>query len=210
MAPNNKKKANATTEVVVGSAAAKLNKGLAELKGTVEELQSLNMKAEDMQLAVVAGEERIKELETEFNEKLRAHNVEFELKVRENSLNVVREVLDSQQMVAVPKQELEQLRKELEELLRTTDERVKKEVGQATGIITARFDGEKKLLEAEYKAKEAQNLASIESLKTQVTSLQEQITMWKGQLDSEREASVKRAQAGSIGTLNVGGQEARR
>lgn len=204
------KKANVTTEVVIGQAAVSLAKGLAELKSAVSTLETLQSKSDELQLQIVAKEEKVKELEVDYAEKQRAHQVKFDLNVRENSLKVIKEVLTEHQLVSVPEQELNDLRKGLETCQLEQDKRVKAEVAAAAGAISSNYEQKVKLLEAEYKAKEAGNLAKIENLTSQVTSLQHSVEEWKRQLDEERKASVERSKAGSIGTINLGNQEAGR
>src|ERR1700748_2372068 len=191
MTPKNKKTSH-TTEVVLGAASSSLRKGITELKEAAEHLESLHLKSDDLQLQVVAKEGQIEELSIAFAEKLRAHEVEFGLKVKENSLKVVEDTLSLHHLVAVPKQELELLKQEVQEWGVKFEDKVNEKVKASSGAIAGTFDQKTKLLEAEYKAKEAQNLASIESLKSQVTSLEGQIAVWKTQLDAERDASVQR------------------
>lgn len=204
------KKASVSSEVVIGAAAASLKKGLGELKNVVEELLSLEEKSSQLQLGIAGAEDKLKELDVQFVEKLRAHNVEFDLKVKERAMQVVEQVLGSQHLVAVPKQELDTLNSSLTKWQTDFETIVKKEVASASGAIAGNFSQKEKLLEADYRAKEAQNLASIEGLKLQVQSLMVQVEDWKDQLVAERAASVEKSKAGAIGAINVGTQDARR
>lgn len=201
------KKTSPTVEAVLGQAAVSLKKSLDEMKSGVAILETLQGKLEDLGLQVVSKEERIKELDVFYAEKVRAHNVEFELKVKESSLKVVEEALAQHHLVAVPKQELEGLQTELKDLTQSFDDKVKEKVSAATGAIASNLSHEKKLLEADFKAKEAENVARISSLESQNVSLTNQVVHWQRQLDEERKASIERAKAGSIGTLNVGSNE---
>lgn len=201
------RKTSPTVETVVGQAAASLRKSLDEVKSSVATLETLQSKLEDLGLQVVSKEERIKELDVFYVEKMRAHNVEFELKVKESSLKVVEEALAQHHLVAVPKQELAGLQTDLKDLTQSFDDKLKERVSAATGAIANNLNHEKKLLEADFKAKEAENVARISSLESQNVSLTNQVVHWQRQLDEERKASIERAKAGSIGTLNVGSNE---
>lgn len=205
-----KKVNSTTTEAVLGQASASLKKGVIELKAATGVLETLETKAEELTLTIVSKEEKIKELDVVYAEKARQHDVEFGLKVKEDTLKTVKEVLALHKLMTIPEQELEDLRKGLSDCETEQDTRVKAEVAKASGAIAGNYDQRVKLLEAEYRAKEAGNLARIENLTSQVESYKHSIEEWKGQLDAERKASVERAKAGSIGTLNVGAQEAGR
>lgn len=201
------KKVSPTADAVIGVAASSLKKSLVELKTSVDTLSTLDSKLEEYQLQIASKEQKIEELDVLFREKQRQHSVELEMKVKEDSLKLVKEVLASQQLVTVPEHELKELKEEILELQINFDDRVKKEVGAAAGAISSAHATKEKLLEAEYRAKEAGNLASIQSLTSQVANLTTQVEGWKLQLDKEREASVDRAKAGAIGAINIGANE---
>jgi len=198
------KKTSTAVEAVVGSASKKLSTVVEEMNKISQVLTGLSGKSEDLSDEIAQKEARIKALDVEYTEKLRAHDVEFGLKVKESALKTAEEILALQNLVSVPKQELENLQKGFTDLQTSFDDRVKSEIGKATGIAKSQFEAEKRLLEAQFATKEAENKASIINLNAQVATLTTQATEWKKQLESEREASVKRAQAGSVGTINVG------
>lgn len=203
------KKASLSSEVVMGQASANLKKGLTELKAVAEKLETLQNTSDDLQLTIAEKEGKIEELNVQFAEKQRAHEVELGLKVRESIQKVTDSFLDSHQLVAVPKQELDSLKSANLEWELKFDERVKQEVAKASGGIASNFTQKEKLLEADYRAKEAQNLASIKTLEAQVVTLTTQNKQWEAQLNAERQASVERARHGAVGSINVG-QDAKR
>lgn len=201
------KKTSPTVESVVGQASVSLKKSVTELKDSLTVLEGLTTKSDELGLQIVAKEERIKELDVTFQEKLRAHNVEFDLKVKENSLKVVQETLTQHHLVTIPEQELKELEDTLKESKDSFDRRVKDEVSAATGALHGTYSNKEKLLEANFKAQEAENVARINSLTAEVVNLKAQVEDWKGQLVAERAASVQRAQHGAIHSINVGGQD---
>lgn len=200
------KKVSPIAEASYAAATRKLASTVNEIQVVVNNLNNLSATSEDLSDAIASKEERIKSLDGEYAEKRRSHNVEFELKVKEDGLKVAENILASQSLVAVPKHELEGLRKDFTDLQTGFDDKVKAEVGKATGIVKSHFESTQKLLEAQFQTKEAENIASIKSLNVQVIDLKNQVEMWKAQLNDERKASVDRAKAGQIGTLNVGSQ----
>lgn len=202
------KKTSPTVESVVGQASASLKKSVSELKDGLNVLGGLAEKLEDLGLQIVAKEEKIKELDVTFLERLRAHNVEFDLKVKENSLKVVQETLTQHHLVTIPEQELKELEDTLKESKDSFDKRLKDEVSAATGAVHGSYSNKEKLLEANFKAQEAENVARINSLTAEVASLKIQVADWKGQLDAERTAATERTKHGAIHAINLGNQEA--
>jgi hypothetical protein len=96
------------------------------------------------------------------------------------------------------------MKNDLEEATTKMDANIQKAVNAATGAMQKEHNNATALAKMEFEKKEAENTAKITQLTEQVKFLQEQVGYWKKALEDEREAGVKRAQASSIGTLNVG------
>jgi chromosome segregation ATPase len=197
-----------TTEVVLGRAAQSLSKAVAEAKVTFEQLNTLESKAEELTLKVANKEEELANIEVQIAEKERQAKVELEVRLKENAIRTASEVLAGQGKVAINSTELNDLRDELTQLKSDFATQVRAEIGKAEGIAKSRYESELKLKDAEFKAKEASNTAEIESLKKEVTSLKEQSAKWEQALSAERQASIERAKASAIGTIQVGSDTA--
>lgn len=201
------KKKSVTADAVVGLAASNLKKSVFELKTGLASLETLTGKVEELDLQIVSKEQKIEELNTIYNEKLRQQSVDLGLKAKEDALKLVQETLALNKLVTISEDELKELKEDLIELQVSLDERVKKEVNSVTGSLHGSFANKEKLLEAEYKAKEAQNMATITAQGNTINQLNGQIESWKKQLDDERKASVDRAKASAVGSINVGAGE---
>lgn len=192
------------TEVIVGAAAELAKRAANSLKESLAKFEELMSTSETQQLKIAEQEEKINELGTSYAEKLRAQEVEFDLKVKADSNKVVKELLGSQNLVAVPTEEYDALKKELSDLEKDFEDETAAAVKKETSIAYGRLENEKKLLEANFAAKEAENRAEIINLKAMNEQLREQAGLWKQSLDDERAAGIERAKAGSIGSINVG------
>jgi hypothetical protein len=204
------KKTTATVESVAGAAALSLTRSLLELKTGLTQFEALSSKLEELGLQIAQKEDRIRELSTEFVEKERQLNVNLQIQLKENSKLAVLEILQSEGLISVDKIKQDALLAQVFDLHSTFEDRVKAEKGKAEGIASANYTNREKLLTAEHATKEANNLARISQLEQQVAFLKEQSTKWEVALGEERKASVDRAKAASVGTINVGTAETRR
>lgn len=198
------KKASSSSEVVLGQSVAELKKVTVAIAGAVSQIDGLAEKAEGLQLEIASKEDRIKALDVEYVEIERQKKVDLEITLRASREAAAIKILEEQGKIAVFATDYDALKQKLEDMESDFDETVKKQVSAAVGAATGNFNNEKKILEAQYSAKEAGNLASIESLTRQVTSQAAEIERLYKAIESERQASIERAKAAQIGTMNVG------
>ena len=199
------KKSNATTEVVIGQAAQQIAKATVELKNAFAQIEGLEEKSESLSLVVAGKEEKIAELDAEYAEKLRQKDVDLELQFKQNQENVVIKHLSEQNKVAISKAELNELRKELEVAKTDNLVSINEAVKAERNALTTSHEATIKLLQAEHKTATIENSAKISSLEEKNTFLQEQVDKLYSQLNAERDASIERAKAGSVGAINVNG-----
>jgi chorismate mutase len=199
-----KRKASVTSEIVIGQAASKLTKAVAELTSATSEIAGLVEKSETLSLEIAGKEDKIVELDTQFAEKKRQLEVSLDLDMKSKTQTVVLEYLRQNNQVAVASNAVSTLEAQVEDLQTKFEQNVRAEVAKAVGSLKATHESEIKLLNAEYKAKEAENLSKIGTLTEKNDFLQKQVDQLFKQIDLERNAGVQRAQAGSIGSINVG------
>lgn len=193
----------AKTEQVIGSAAAKLS---AAVKSANDALQSVAMFENiitEKTVQVTDLENKIANLESSYAQKTAEANFKMDLAFKTNRKQFAEQYLDENDLISVSENEYVELQQELNQLKSEFNNKVNAEVGKAMGIKDAQVKAEKALLDAEYKAKEAGNIAKIENLEAQLKFANEQVALWKGALDEERKAGVQRAQAAAIGAVNV-------
>jgi hypothetical protein len=205
MAKTTAKKASQSTEIVLGQAAQQIAKGVSELKSASETIAQLVQASEDLSLQVANKETAIADLDIQFTEKARQKEVELELNFKANSERVVNEFLAANGKTSISKADLANIQKELADTKANADAETKKAVAAATASLKAQYESEIKLMQSENKAVGAENTAKLNALVDKNTLLESQVTKLYQQLDAERAASIERAKAGSVGSINVSG-----
>ena len=199
------KKASQSTEIVLGQAAQQIAKGVSELKSASETIAQLVQASEDLSLQVANKEAQIAELDVQYGEKARQKEVELELNFKANSERVVNEFLTANGKTSITKSDLANLQKELADTKANADAETKKAVAAATATLKAQYESDIKLMQSENKAVAAENASKIGTLTEKNQFLEAQVTKLYQQLDAERAASIERAKAGSVGSINVTG-----
>lgn len=197
------RKSSASTEIVLGKAAQQIAKAVNELNNTTATITTLVDQVEDLQLQISNKEESIEALGIQYKEKERQLEVELDLNFKASTEKVVEEYLKSKNKVSVDSKDLHELRLELENSKKEFNDAVSKEVMSVKTELTTKFVNDSKLLLAENKAIEAQNVAKIENLTSQNEFLEGQVAKLYKQMDDERQASIERAKASSVGSINV-------
>lgn len=199
------RKASATTEIVLGQAAQEIKKAAAELKSASDTINDLITKSEDLSLQVANKETQIAELDVQFAEKARQKEVELDLNFKANSERVVNTYLAENGKVAIAKKDLDTLQKELNDTKANAEAETKKAVATVSATLKSQYESDIKLMQSENKAVAAQNAAKLEALVDTNKRLEDQVTMLVNQLNAERTASIERAKASSVGSINVTG-----
>jgi len=201
------KKASSNTEVIIGQAANKLNKGLAELKETAQTLIQLSEKSEELTAKIATSEEKIKDLDIEFAEKKRQKEVELSISMKENAQKQVEAILSAEGKVAVVEKDYENLQNSFLQLKSDLQKEISKEVAIVTSKLKAENEQLERLTKAEYEAQQAKVQAELSMKDQQIKFLETQVENWKDALDEERKAGVERAKSSAIGTLNLAGNK---
>lgn len=204
MAVKPTKKSSTSTELVLGQAAQQITKAVQELNSATASVNELTSKAEELTLLVANKEEAIANLDVEFKEKERQLNVDLDLSFKANTDRVVSEYLKSTGKIAISSTELDSLRKELNDTKASADAETKKQVAAVSSALKSQYENDTRFLQSENKAIAAENASKIGVLAEKNKFLEEQVTKLYMQLDAERAASIERAKAASVGSINVG------
>lgn len=195
---------NKTTEIIIGSSAAKLAAGVAALTQAAEIANKLNDVVAENTLKVVDLEDKIGGLEQDFKNKVAQGKVELEIAYTTNKKAFADDYARVNGLTYLPTEELSTLRGDNAKLKQDQAAEIQKAVGAAVGIAKAEATNAAKILELEHKNTQSANTAEIGQLKNEVTFLKDQVKMWQDALTAERNAGVERAKAGAVGTINVG------
>ena len=204
MAAKGTKKTSVTTELVLGQAAQNITRAITELNTAIESVNTLSSKAEELTLIVSNKEQSIEELEITYQERDRQLEVDLELRFKANVEGLVTEYLNETEKVSISRTELNDLRNELTATKAGIDTQVKKEVAIATNSLKSHYENSILLANSEHARKEAENLSKIGTLEEKNKFLEGQVTKMYQQMDAERAASIERAKASSVGTIQVG------
>jgi len=177
--------------------------------------QQKSMTAAQDQLVVLleqvpAVQEEIQELELkkqmlaeDLNTAERQHKVDLDLRVQENEARVFEEILAKRNLTTIEPDALVDLESQANRVNRDVAAEVSTAVAAAlqkerTNVALETAEAEKDAAVAA-----AQVTARIESLEAQLAQAQREASMLASQLDSEREAGVKRAEAAGSMTINT-------
>ena len=202
-----KQKAKGTpkTEAIIGAASNKIVTATKSLNDAVAAALKLTQTLDENALKIADQEEKLQNLQTEYANKRTQQHIDLDLAYKADQKQFAEQYLAANTLVAVEKDEYVSLQQELEELKQNFNDKVRTEVGKAEGIANSRAKAAEELAQARYEAKEAGNLAEIKNLQAQLNFANQQISVWKTQLDEERKAGVERAKASAIGTVSVTG-----
>lgn len=203
-----KQKAKGTpkTEVIIGAASNKIVTATKSLNDAVATALKLVDTLDDNALKIADQEEKLSNLNTEYSNKKTQQTIDLELAYKADKKRFVDEYLTENGLVYVERAKYDSLEQSVAEWEEKFAEKVNAEVGKAKGMAQREAESAQKLAEANYQAKEAQNLAKIQNLEAQLKFANEQTAHWQTQLNEERKASVERAKASAVGSITVAGQ----
>jgi chromosome segregation ATPase len=183
------------TATLLTQAATKVSKEITALAKIAGDLTALNDVVEETTAKIELKEAEIAKLEVTFSEKEREMTADLALSMKENAESVVNNVLQNQGKVAIDAKELDELRDELNSSKVNFDKTVQAETNKAIALMSARHQTELTTQSLTHKTETAQVTADLKNAKDKIQSLEAQITDYKQQITSEREARVKIAQA---------------
>lgn len=201
-----KAKGTAKTEAIIGAASNKIVTATKSLNDAVSTALKLVETLDDNALKIADQEEKLSNLNTEYSNKKTQQTIDLELAYKADKKRFVDEYLTDNGLVYVEKAKYDALAESVTEWEEKFNDKVNAEVGKATGMARREAENAQKLAEANYQAKEAQNLAKIQNLEAQLQFANQQTTHWQNQLNEERKASVERAKASAVGSITVAGQ----
>lgn len=200
---------NNKTEQIIGTAAVKLKSAVENLASAVAQAVVLEQTLTEGTLKAADLEQKIINLQTEYEQRNAEMKFEQELRFKTNEASFANQYLNANGMMAVKVDHYNKLNDDYKTLQTEFSTRISAEVEKARAAAETEYRGKEALLNAQYEAKEAGNIAQIHNLNSQLESAHKTSEVWRTQLESEREASVKRAQAGAVGAINVTGPSGR-
>src|ERR1044072_3651260 len=205
--PTKKAVGNKTTELIIGSAASKLQTAVNGLNTAILEVSKLETRAHEGTLKITDLEDKIGGLQQDLKNKEAQNKIDLQLSYDSDRKAFVDKWMQENGMTAIKLTDLQNLNSELTQIKDKFDSNVKAEVAKAEAIAKAKHEQESKIKDLEHTSKEAENKAKISQLEDKVSFLEEQVNSWKDALNAERTASVERAKASQIQNLHVGSSQ---
>jgi hypothetical protein len=203
-------KANPTTvEKEILSSAMTFNKAAIALQDAVKSAENLeervhiaeeqyNKKAGEYAALITEKTAEIQGLEAQFSEKERIGKLDVDLKLRQYGVTAATQMLGSDYAV-LPRATYDELQKKVQEAESTT----KKEIAVAVSSVKSEYELKLKEQSLTAQTASAKDKAELESMKTQIAYYERTIASLNQMIEAERQASIERAKAGAIGTLNL-------
>lgn len=185
----------------------KSTRGLSQAVASMKEIFPQVEQASKI-LTTLAGDIEFKQdalenLETAYANKVRALDAELDLQVKENKRKVLNTLLSEFKLAEISLEDLVDLRKDFEYAQRE----ITKEINEAVNTAIAR---EKQIADSELKATISNHQVEIATYKAQADAKDNQIAVLTGQvadlrdqIDKDRDAHVRVAEARSNETTNV-------
>lgn len=186
---------------LVTKAASSISKATTDLGKQMEALQSLVNTSVEITEEIEFKQSQLTQLEQQIADEARRKSAELELRVLEDEDLVLQQLLEARNAVEVPTKELNQLKSDLNLALQSNEDEINK------AVAIAKNQGESALKSAVEKAKNeaalanAENVARISMLTTQLKDARDNVAELKEMLNEERKARVEIAQAGT--NINV-------
>ena len=198
-----KNKGNKNTEVILGSAALKLESAVKAILGATEEVGKIEARASECTLEVTNLEDQIGGLKQQLANDKNQNKLELELQYKADQRSFAQNWLQENGYSYLPSSELNNLKNDLAKATRDVDATVSKAVNSATSALNSAHESALKIKEMEYKTSEATNLATMKQLTSEVAMWKGQAEQWQKQLEAERAARVEASKNSAV-SLNLG------
>lgn len=191
------------TEVIVGMAATKLGKAVAEITLAAKSIEDFEKAITEKTLKLSNLEESLKNAQENLKNTQAQNELDLKLSYKADRKKFVDEYLIENGLEAVPSNELLKLNDQLNSATKDRDTAIAKAVASATNELRREYDSKAAIELAENNAKQAELTAQLAQSSSQIKFMEQQVDSWKQALDAERAAGVERQKANAIGTLNL-------
>lgn len=172
-----------------------LNVGAANLQKVLADILSVSEASTPLILQIEDKEKELKSLEETFDLRQRSLTAEFNVRLQEDKLITISQVLQENNKVAINKDELSDLRATLQKALKDNNTEVENAVKQAVLTLEQNHKILVNDIISKHSVEVAEDKALITSLQQQVEYLSETVASLKEDAREERTARVATAQA---------------
>lgn len=186
---------------VLSKGATDMVKAINLLRSSTLGLEAMKNELTNIDYELTEKRVELDKLTVALDETERQRLIDIDLKAREKMTSHIDAFLLETNRISMNKERYEHL---LNLDLKFEDE-VRKITSESNNRARSEYTNALALKEAEFKAKEAENNAQLKSYEGQLVAAKNEAKMWQDQLNSERAASIERAKASSIGSVNISG-----
>lgn len=191
------------TVTVVTRATKAMSKAVGDLTKTAGDLQALVAVSEELTSEIEFKTSELSALEDRTAEDLRKAKAELSLKVLENEDSVLASLLNDRKLVPIDRNELGDLRANLQDALAENEDTINAAVGKAKGMAESKMAAALKEQALQHDVETAQLEATKVSLQDKNTMLEQQLVDMKEMLTKEREARVEMSANATQPVVNV-------
>lgn len=188
-----------TTEILLGSASAKLSAAVVSIKDFFSKIDDMERKSEELVLEIANKENMIQSLEVIYDQKNKQMNFDLELAAKEKTAELLEEHLRATNQVLVPA-------KKLADLTRTSNDfnvMLSTEISKVEKDMKETLESQLSNYQHQQRADNATNLAELAQAQKEVDLYKQQIQRLEAELVAARELVEKVANAGKIGSINI-------
>lgn len=200
-----KPKGTAKTEMVIGTAAAKLSAASKAVLEAFSQSEKLVEIMDENALRIAHQEEQITNLAADYERAKAENDFNLQMEYRQGENEFAKGYLEKNDLVAVPNDEYTGLKDKYNTLKKDFDNKLATETAINRNTLEKEYNNQRNLDAANAKADAATKDATITQLNAQLMSAIETAASWKAQLEAQRAAETERAKHSQIGTLNLGG-----
>lgn len=192
---------NTTTEVLIGSAASKLETAVKSLLSSMDSITDMERKSEQLTLLIVNKEQQIEELDSIYKQKEDTKKYELDLFSKQYPEQLLESYLNNTNQVVLSKRAYNELVSTSKEF----DTKLKQEIGSLEGVLTERFNNELKTNALMNEKTNAELAAKLQQKDSEISLYQHTISRLEQEIKDARELTRSVAESGKIGSINLAG-----
>lgn len=192
---------NTTTEVLIGSAASKLETAVKSLLSSIDSITDMERKSEQLTLLIVNKEQQIEELDSIYKQKEDTKKYELDLFSKQYPEQLLESYLNNTNQVVLSKRAYNELVSTSKEF----DTKLKQEMGSLEGVLTERFNNELKTNVLMNEKTNAELAAKLQQKDSEISLYQHTISRLEQEIKDARELTRSVAESGKIGSINLAG-----
>lgn len=190
---------NITTEILVGSAATRLESAAKSILNAMDSISDMEKKCEELSLMILNKESQVSELDNIYKQKEETKKYELDLLSKQYPEQLLNEYLNKTDQVVVSKRNLT----ELKAISLDFDNRLRKEIQDVNEHLENKFKNELQTANLVSEKETAELKAKLQQKDSEITMYSNTIKRLEQEVREARELTKAVAEAGKIGSINL-------